>query len=150
MFNFNEYINNNIFSGSMDDFSKKLKESLGNNSFADLGKQGVENSAHAMQAFMKNLSETISQNSESMKKYTEHAMKDFQALLTSKNQEEMIHNNQKIFSNIANNSSEMAKEYMKNSSQIALKNFEDFNNFFKNKNHNKNEQNASEKNKQKQ
>ncbi len=149
MFNFNEYINNNIFSSSMDDFSKKLKESLNNNSFADMAMQGMENSAHIMQAFAKNLSETIAQNSESMKKYTEHAMKDFQALMASKNQEEMISNNQKIFSNMTNNSSEMVKEYLKNSSQIAIKNFEEFNNFFKNKNHNKNEQNAQEKNKQK-
>jgi len=150
MFNFNEYINNNIFSGSMNDFSKKMKEFMGNNSFADLAMQGIENSSNFMKTFMKNLSEIAEQNAESTKKYADHAMKDLQALMQSKNQEEMVHNNQKILSNMVNNSSEMIKEYMKNSSQIALKNFEEYNNFFKNKGQNKNDQSCSEKNKQKQ
>lgn len=150
MFNFNEYINNNIFSGPMSDFSKKMKEAMENNSFADMAMQGIENSSNFMKTFMKNLAEIIEQNTESTKKYAEHAIRDFHALAQSRNQEEMVHNNQKILSNMVNNSSEMVKEYMKNSSQIALKNFEEYNNFFRNKSSNKTEQQNSEKNKQKQ
>jgi len=151
MFNFNDYANKyNISSTTMEEFSKKMKEAFENNSFADSAKQGIENSANMIGAFMKNLSESLNHNSESIKKYADHAMNDFQSLLQSKNQEEIIKNNQKMLSNMINNSSEIAKDYMKHASQVAIKNFEEFNNFFQNKNNsNKNEQNSQEKNKQK-